>query len=672
MSGLGYNVWLNYKRQNKAFSDKYRQILTKVLILTSNKKQDHILTSAEEELKLALGTFSNKQIKITYANTIYDKTEGLVIGTYNLIPDSVRKLIQIHKIPKNDGYVIKTAKNGQKQITVITAISSKGILYGTFKFIRLLQQQKEISSLNIFSEPKTSFRMLNHWDNLDGSIERGYAGKSLWKWDELPQKISSRYKAYARICASVGINASVLNNVNTQPEILSCEYLTKTAAIADVLRRYGITIYLSVNFASPILLGKLSSADPADNNVIQWWTDKIKEIYELIPDFGGFLMKADSEGQPGPFAYGKNHAEGANMFARILQKYGGRIIWRAFVYGQGETDRAKKAYSDFQPLDGKFLPNAILQIKNGAIDFQPREPVHPLFGAMPNTNLFMEFQITQEYLGQGNHLVYLAPMWKEILTFDTFASGKGTTVGKILAEKDGSGFAAVSNTGDNDDWCGSLFHPANLFAYGMLAWDYEADTNDIAREWAVCTWGHNVKLINAIMFILTNSWEACINYMTPLGLHHIMKYNHHYGPDPACDEGEREDWKPRYYHRADSVGLGFDRTETGSNAISQYSEHNKKLFGNLKTCPEKYLLWFHHVPWNYVLSSGRTLKEELVFLYKKGVEQAEELRDKWISIKNEVDSDSYESVLNKLNIQVKDAHEWQNVCVSYFLSFVDK
>lgn len=672
MSGSGYNVWLNYKKQDKAFSNKYHQILTNILILTDREKQDHILASVKKEIELAFGTFSGRQPKVTYATTINTETEGLVISTYNHFPDFFKKLLQICELPQNDGFIIKTVKNGQKQITFITALSSKGLLYGAFKFIRLLQQQKEISVLNLFSEPKTAFRMLNHWDNLDGSIERGYAGKSLWRWDELPQKISPRYEDYARICASVGINASVLNNVNTQPEILSCEYLTKVAAIADVLRRYGLTVYLSVNFASPILLDNLSTADPSNKNVIQWWTDKIKEIYKLIPDFGGFLMKADSEGQPGPFAYGKNHAEGANMFAHILQKHSGRIIWRAFVYGQGETDRAKKAYADFQPLDGKFLPNAILQIKNGAIDFQPREPVHPLFGAMPDTNLFMEFQITQEYLGQGNHLVYLAPMWKEILTFDTFSNGKGSTVGKILAEKPGSGFAAVSNTGDNDDWCGSLFHPANLFAYGMLAWDYEADTSDIAREWAVCTWGHNKKLINAVMFILMNSWKACINYMTPLCLHHIMKYNHHYGPDPACDEGEREDWKPRYYHRADSIGLGFDRTETGSNAVSQYSEHNKKLFGNLKTCPEKYLLWFHHVPWDHVLSSGRTLKEELVFLYAKGVEQAEELRDKWISVKNELDAESYLSVLNKLNIQVKDAHEWQDVCVPYFLSFTDK
>ena len=389
MSALGYKVWLNYKKQDKSFSDKYGQILTNVLILTDKQESGHILASAEQEIKLALGTFSGKQPKVTYAATIDTKTEGLVIGIYNHIPDFFQKLLQIYEIPKHDGFVIKTVKNGQKQITVITALSSKGILYGTFKFIRLLQQRKEISALNFFSEPKTVFRILNHWDNFDGSIERGYAGKSLWKWDELPQRISPRYKDYARICASVGINASVSNNVNTQPEILSHEYLTKVATIADVLRRYGITVYLSVNFASPILLGNLSTADPADKEVIQWWTDKIKEIYKLIPDFGGFLIKADSEGQPGPFAYGRNHAEGANMFASILQKYGGRIIWRAFVYGQGETDRAKKAYADFQPLDGKFLPNAILQIKNGAIDFQPREPVHPLFGAMPNTNLFM-------------------------------------------------------------------------------------------------------------------------------------------------------------------------------------------------------------------------------------------------------------------------------------------
>lgn len=574
--------------------------------------------------------------------------------------------------PAGEGFLIRN-KGGA---LAVSSQTGAGVLYGVFTLLRLLNTGRiDENFVQIADSPKISWRILNHWDNLDRSVERGYAGKSLWKWDDLP-KIERRYVDYARIVASVGINGSVLNNVNANPIFLTSEYLKKTAALADVFRDYNVKVFLSVNFAAPISLSGLSTADPLDDAVRLWWKNKAAEIYALIPDFGGFVVKADSEGQPGPYAYGRNHADGANALADALSPHGGIVIWRAFVYGHGETDRAKKAYTDFKPLDGKFRSNSAVQVKNGPIDFQPREPVHPLFGAMKETSLFMEFQITQEYLGQGEHIVFLAPMWKEILQFGIRFpdedSENQSSVGKVLEEKKLSGVAGVSNIGDNYDWCGSLFHSANLFAFGRLSWDWTLDPADIALEWSVLTWGNDPTVVDAVVKILTNSWEACIDYMTPLGLNHIMRYEHHYGPDPGCDQGSRADWKPPYYHRADARGLGFDRTRNGSDAVDQYAPLVADIFNDIKTCPEKYLLWFHHVPWDYTLRSGRTLKDELAFRYRRGVGEAEQLRAWWRLVKGRVPPDRYKAVWDKLDAQVADAHEWEAVCVKYFLSFAER
>ncbi|MBO4705599.1 MAG: alpha-glucuronidase [Spirochaetaceae bacterium] len=630
-----------------------------------------ILDAVSDEIELAFSSLLDTNFLLERSNTVKFSNSSLLIAPYDHLDEDLCARLPSDTLPEGDGYSIHTIQDS----ILITGLTEKGILYGSFYFLRLLQTGKSIENLSIVSSPSVKWRILNHWDNLDGSVERGYAGKSLWKWRELPKLIDSRYKDYARACASIGINGAVLNNVNTQVYILSQEYIEKAAAIASVFRHFGIRIFLSVNFSSPALLGGLGTADPFDKSVIRWWKEKTAEIYSVIPDFGGFLVKADSEGQPGPYVYGRDHADGANMLGSVLEPYGGIVIWRAFVYGQGETDRAKKAYSDFKPLDGKFLSNVCVQVKNGPIDFQPREPIHPLFGGMDKTNIFMELQITQEYLGQGNHLVFLAPMWKEILDFDTFAKGKGSTVGSFLAAKADdkrlTGIAGVSNIGSDKNWCASLFHPANWYAFGRLCWDYTLTAEEIAEEWAVCTWGANQKVLEAVKYILMNSWQACLDYMTPLCLHHIMRYNHHYGPDPACDEGSREDWKPRYYHRADSAGLGFDRTRNGTDAVDQYHKPVADMFNDIKKCPEKYLLWFHHVPWDYKLSSGRSLKDELSFVYEKGVKEAEMLRDKWLEIKPEIDKKRFESVLDKLNIQYEDAKEWRDVCLDYFLKFAE-
>ncbi|MDR0411598.1 MAG: alpha-glucuronidase [Treponema sp.] len=574
--------------------------------------------------------------------------------------------------PTGEGFSIRN-RNG---VFTISSQTGGGVLYGVFAFLRLLHIGKiNEGFVGLDDSPKISRRMLNHWDNLDGSIERGYAGGSLWKWDRLP-KVDRRYIDYARLAASVGINGTVLNNVNADAAFLSHTYLEKTAILADMFRAYNIQVFLSANFAAPVNSGGLPTADPLHNAVRAWWRDKAAEIYALIPDFGGFLVKADSEGQPGPYLYGRTHVDGANMLADFLAPYGGIVIWRAFVYGHGESDRAKKAYADFKPLDGQFRDNAAVQVKNGPIDFQPREPVHPLFGAMEKTGLFLELQITQEYLGQGKHIVFLGPMWKEILNFgirdphgEMQASQLSDPVGKVLEEKKLAGIAGVSNTGDNDDWCGSLFHSANLFSFGRLSWDWTLSCTDIAREWAVLTWGRDLSVVDAVVNILTHSWDACVDYMTPLGLHHIMRYENHDGPDPGCEQGERADWKPPYYHCADAKGLGFDRTRKGSNAVDQYARSLADLFDNIETCPEKYLLWFHHVPWDHVLGSRRTLKDELTFRYHRGVESAKQLRTWWKQVEGRVPHDSYQSVLNKLDVQVAEAHEWEAVCVAYFMNF---
>lgn len=571
--------------------------------------------------------------------------------------------------PGEEGFRLVSLHSGDLSLS---SPGSSGLLYGFFHLLRMMRLGQPLKGLNLCQSPRLQYRMLNHWDNLDGSVERGYAGLTLWKWSDLPEKVDPRYTDYARACASVGINAASVNNVNTQPEILSDPYLEKAAVLAAVFREYGIKLFLSVNFASPQLLGGLESSDPMDQKVIDWWTERVAAIYRRIPDFGGFVVKADSEGQPGPFAYGRTHSDGANMLGRLLEPFGGLLVWRAFVYGHGEKDRVTTSYEHFKPQDGEYHSNVALQVKNGAVDFQPREPVHPLFGAMEKTNLFMEIQITQEYLGQGNQLVYLGPMWKEILDFDTRKEEEPRCIGPWLADRGTrkiTGIAAVANTGDDPDWCGSLMHPMNWYAFGRLSWDYHLDAEDIIREWIISTFDLEGQALDWVTEMLMLSWEACVDYTSPLCLHHIMKEGHHYGPDPGYNSGLREDWRSTYYHRADSKGIGFDRTRKGSNGVDQYEAAVAEEFNDPKSCPEKYILWFHHLPWDQILSSGRTVKDEISHQYSRGVQKVEQMIALWDRMENQIDHETFELVRNKLKIQLFDAKEWKKVCTEYFLSF---
>ena len=559
---------------------------------------------------------------------------------------------ETHRRLGKEGYTIRTSEGK----TVLGAATEQGLLYATYHLLRLQAEGADCSQLNIQEKPAFDIRVLNHWDNLDGTIERGYAGHSLWKWEELTDSVSARYREYARANASVGINGTVLNNVNASPEILSADYLQKVRKLADVFRPYGIKVYLSVNFASPMKLGGLSTADTLDEEVARWWKEKVREIYGLIPDFGGFLVKANSEGQPGPCDYGRTHAEGANMLAEALKPYGGIVMWRAFVYSPSDADRAKQAYLEFQPLDGRFRDNVMVQVKNGPIDFQPREPYSPLFGAMPHTPLMVEFQITQEYLGHSNHLAYLATMWKEFYRYVQPSSLKGV--------------AGVVNVGDNVNWCGHDFAQANWYAYGRLAWNPDLSAEEIAREWLAQTFTTDRRFVEPMTQVMMESREAVVDYMMPLGLHHIFAWGHHYGPEPWCKvPGARADWLPSYYHQADKEGLGFDRSRTGSDAVSQYPDSLARVFDSLEQCPEEYLLWFHHVKWSQKLRSGRSLWDELCYKYQQGVDDVRAFQRVWKEMQPYVDAERYQAVAERLDIQAHDAVWWKDACLEYFRTF---
>lgn len=554
----------------------------------------------------------------------------------------------------------------------IIASSSIGILYGAYDLLRL-QETGNLSHLSKTEKPAVNLRILNHWDNLDGSIERGYAGKSIWKWDEIildkagefkniSKNLRNRLITYARSNASIGINGAVLNNVNASPQMMTSEYLHKVKVIADIFRPYGIRVYLSINFASPMALGYTKTADPLDMKVQLWWKKKAKEIYASIPDFGGFLVKANSEGQPGPGDYHRSHADGANMLADALKPFGGIVMWRSFVYGanhKGE-DRVKQAVSEFKYQDGKFRDNVILQSKNGPLDFQPREPYAPIFDNIHQTPQIAELQITQEYLGQSKHLVYLAPMWKEFFRFVSPDKLKG--------------IAGVSNIGDNANWCGHPFSQANWYAFGRLAWNPSISSEEIAHEWLILTYGcKDERFTKPVEMMMLTSREACVNYMMPLGLHHIFKFDHHYGPEPDGFKAEYPlEWCPVYYHKADAKGIGFDRSSDGTDAVGQYPEPYRSLYDNLATCPEEYLLWFHHVPWNYRMKSGSTLWEELCMRYNMGVSMVETYRDYWHTSTKEYMKDhitEWEMTDSLLNVQLASAKEWRDVCLKYFQTF---
>ncbi|MEY4646743.1 MAG: hypothetical protein RIQ98_579, partial [Bacteroidota bacterium] len=507
--------------------------------------------------------------------------------------------------------------------------------------------------------------MLNHWDNVLGTIERGYAGSSLWKWYELPETVDPRYKDYARANASIGINAVAINNVNASARFLTAEYLIKVKALADVFRPYGIRLYLSLNFASPKILGKLKTSDPLDPQVRNWWKEKTKEVYQFIPDFGGFLVKANSEGEPGPQEYGRTHADGANMLAEAIAPFGGRVIWRAFVYSPNPNgDRFKEAFNEFKPLDGQFAKNVIVQVKNGPIDFQPREPFHPLFGAMPQTPLGLEFQITQEYLGFSTNLFYQSILFKETLDADTYSKGKGSSVAKEIAM-----IAGVANTGSDRNWTGHFMSQANWYAFGRLAWDYDLSSEQIAKEWTKMTLTRELSAVEIIEKLLMKSRETYVNFTTPLGLHHIMGQSIHFGPEPWLTRSQRPDWTSIYYHRADSIGLGFNRKETGSNALALYHPEVQKQWSEPKNTDLKFLLWFHHVPWNETLTSGRTLWNELCFRYYTGVEEVSQMQAEWEKVKGTVDEEIFRDVKGRLATQYRESLNWRDACVLYFQTF---
>lgn len=665
----GYRLWLRYdKILDQQLLASYQSKI-KAFYMEENSP---IFTAAEDELRIGLNDLLGKRItKVSDVNK-----HGIVIAASSkskIINDITSLSNKLKKIT-GDGFYIITTKLKGKNCIVITAESEIGVLYGVFHFLKMLKTGEIITKIDFESSPKIKLRLLNHWDNLNRFVERGYAGFSIWDWHRLPDYTDPRYKNYARANASIGINGTVLTNVNSNAFVLTPVYLLKVAALANIFRPYGIKVYLTARFSAPIEIGNLKTADPLNEEVKFWWKSKAEEIYKLIPDFGGFLVKANSEGQPGPQNYGRNHSDGANMLADAVKPFGGVVMWRAFVYDNNvPEDRAKQAYNEFKPLDGKFRDNVLVQVKNGAIDFQPREPFHPLFGAMPKTPLMMEFQVTQEYLGQGTHLVYLAPLFKECLEADTYSKGSGSTVAKVIDGKLDNhaltGIAGVANTGTDRNWTGHLFGQANWYAFGRVAWNHELTSEQIADEWIRMTFSNDMDVINPIKKMMMASRENTVNYMTPLGLHHIMGWDHHYGPAPWIKDKPRADWTSVYYHRADSIGVGFNRTGSGSRATEQYSPEVAKQFSFLESCPEKYLLWFHHVAWNYKTKSGRKLWNELVYRYYSGAEGVREMIRIWNSLEHKIDKERFEHVKMLLGIQEKEAVWWRNACLLYFQTF---
>lgn len=663
----GYRLWLRYdKIADTALLRQYRNQISSVYF----KNSSATLSAAKNELLKGLKGLLGKKIPEVktpgnHTIVVFTKPESRPAdGPVN------------YQVLGKEGFSIFTSPSRQKTI-VLTANTDVGLLYGVFHFLRLLQTNQPVENLSLTSVPKIQNRILNHWDNLNRHVERGYAGLSIWNWHELPGYIDQRYIDYARANASIGINGTVLTNVNANALVLTKPYLQKVKALADVFRPYGIRVYLTARFSAPMEIGGLKTADPLNDSVRLWWKEKAEEIYRLIPDFGGFLVKANSEGQPGPQNYGRTHADGANLLADAVAPHGGLVMWRAFVYSnEVPEDRVKQAYNEFKPLDGSFRKNVLVQVKNGPLDFQPREPFSPLFGAMPQTPLMMEFQLTQEYLGQGTHLVYEAPLFKETLEADTYAKGQGSTVAKVI---DGSlndhaitGMAGVANIGNERNWTNHPFGQANWYAYGRLAWDHDLSSAQIADEWIRQTFGNSEPMIRDIKHMMLASREAVVNYMTPLGLAHLMGTGHHYGPAPWVSNAGRADWNPVYYHRADSFGLGFNRTASGSNALAQYAPQVQKRWIDSNTCEEKFLLWFHHVSWQHSMKSGKTLWDELCAKYQQGVDTVRWMQAQWNALKNEIDEERFNQVKMFLNIQEKDAEWWRNACLLYFQTFSNR
>jgi alpha-glucuronidase len=667
----GYDLWLRYAPiQDPALRNSYARVVSSIVVHPKSETGRIILAELRRGLNGLLGVSLPEPAAVT--------KDGAVLVATPSSSDAIAGLKWKDALARSgdEGYVIRSAPVAGRRTIVVASQTDVGALYGAFHLLRLIQAGHPIDALDIVERPRLRRRLLNHWDNLDGTIERGYAGHSLWNWAELPGRVDPRVTDYARANASIGINGTVINSVNANPESLTRPYLEKAAALAGTFRPYGIRTYLSANFAAPKIIGGLPTADPRDPEVAQWWRRKADEIYGLIPDFGGFLVKANSEGQPGPQDYERTHADGANVLADAVAPHGGIVMWRAFVYDADvDPDRIKRAYLEFVPLDGRFRDNVMVQVKNGPLDFQPREPFHPLFGAMPRTPLMAELQITQEYFGHSTHLVYLAPMWKEFLDADTYTARPKTPVSKIV---DGTvhryrdtGIAGVANTGLDRNWTGHDFGQANWYAFGRLAWDASLGADAVAEEWIRMTWTRAPADVAAIKQLMLESHETYVDYTMPLGLHHLIGGDH-YAPMPENPDPRRADWSAIYYHRADRSGIGFDRTRRGSGAVDQYRAPLRDEWNDPKSTPEKLLLWFHRLPWDYALPSGSTLWDGLVRHYSRGAETARSFERRWQALHGRVDAERHEAVARKLRQQADDAASWRDKCLKYFQQFSGK
>lgn len=660
----GYKLWLRYAPvQQGPELNRYRQLAGYITITGEGPTQAAIRREMSTALPAMLGTTPG-----------FSSVAGAQPGIHFVL-DPQAGIGYQHPWQKEQCFSVKYSEgaNGGDRI-IVSSPSAIGLLYGSFYLLRQMAMQIPVGQWPTITAPAIRWRMLNHWDNLNRYVERGYAGISIFNWHTLPGDTDQRYTDYARANASVGINAVALTNVNANATVLTDQYIEKVKALADIFRPYGIRVFLTARFSAPIELDKLPTADPTDAQVAAWWQQKAAAIYKAIPDFGGFLVKANSEGQPGPQNYGRNHADGANMMARAVAPFGGIVIWRAFVYSnETPEDRFKQAYNEFVPLDEKFDSNVVIQVKNGPIDFQPREPFHPLFGALPHTQTAMEFQLTQEYLGFATHLVYLAPMFREVLDADTYRPQQGSTVANVITGKsyayNHTVMAGVANIGNDINWCGHPFAQANWYLLGRLAWNPAANAETIAREWIQQTLTQDAGAINTISKIMLGSHEAVVNYMTPLGLHHIMGNGHHYGPAPWFNSAPREDWNCTYFHRADAKGIGFDRTSTGSNAIAQYATYWQRQWESVGTTDTRYLLWFHHVPWNYTLANGRTLWDQMGVQYQQGVDAVAAMQKQWESVAASVDTQQHQKVSRLLSIQLSEAKWWRDACLLYFQPF---
>ena len=664
----GYDLWLRYRLVTD--SSRLREYRASIAALVM-RGDSPIMRVAREELLAGFTGLLGAGIPVERDIT---RDGAVVAGTPagSALISSLGLAGALGKVG-DDGFVIRAVRIGKRPVIVIAANHDIGVLYGAYHLLRLLQTHASLDGLAITSSPRIQRRLLDHWDNLDGTVERGYAGASLWDWESLPRSVAPRYRDYARANASVGINGTVLTNVNANAMLLTPLYLAKVATLANVFRPFGIRVYLTARFNAPMEIGGLASADPLDPGVRRWWKQKCDEIYRAVPDFGGFVVKANSEGQPGPQDYGRTHADGANMLGDALAPHGGVVMWRAFVYSsEVPVDRVKQAYEEFTALDGTFRDNVMIQVKNGPLDFQPREPFHPLFGAMPRTPLVMEFQITKEYLGQDTHLAFLGPLFEEVLRAETYAQGAGSTVGRVI---DGSlhgyrrtGIAGVANIGTDRNWTGSQFNQANWYAFGRIAWDHTLRASDIANEWVRMTFSNDPAVIATTVPIMLHSREAVVNYMTPLGLAHQMARGHHYGPGPWVTGG-RADQTSVYYHHADTLGIGFDRTRSGSNAAEQYFSPLREALADRATVPDAYLLWFHHVGWRERMRSGRTLWDELVFRHTAGVDSVRAMRREWQSLEGKIDSARFDEVNRFLVIQEHEAKWWRDAMLLYFQTF---